>query len=180
TTDAERSGPRDVDWGEGGAYAAQHRAVAEHIIDNVGAVTGGKTVPWQLVFQSRSGPPSQPWLEPDINDVIAELPAAGAKAVVIVPLGFVSDHMEVMWDLDTEAMESAEEAGIPAVRTPTPGTHPAFVAGLVDLVVERIEGTPAADRPHATDLGPWYDVSRPGDCENVRLGFKPATAGIAP
>lgn len=180
TADAERSGPRDVDWGEGGAYAAQHLAIAEHIIENVGAVTGGNTVPWQLVFQSRSGPPSQPWLEPDINDVISELPAAGARAVVIVPLGFVSDHMEVMWDLDTEAMESAEAAGIPAVRTPTPGTHPAFVAGLVDLVIERLEGTPAAVRPHVTDLGPWYDVSRPGDCENVRLGFKPAAAGIAP
>jgi len=180
TADAERSGPRDVDWGEGGAYGAQHRAVAEHIIESLGAVTGGVTVPWQLVFQSRSGPPSQPWLEPDINDVIDELPAAGAKAIVIVPLGFVSDHMEVLWDLDTEAMESADRAGIPAVRTATPGTHPAFVAGLIDLVVERIEGTPAAERPHVTALGPWYDVSRPGDCENVRLGFLPAAAGIAP
>lgn len=180
TADAERSGPRDVDWGEGGAYVAQHRAVAAHIIENVAAVTGGATVPWQLVFQSRSGPPTQPWLEPDINDVIAELPAAGAKAVVIVPLGFVSDHMEVMWDLDTEAMESAAEAGLPATRTQTPGVHPAFVAGLVDLVIERIEGTPASERPHLTDLGPWYDVARAGDCENVRLGFKPAAAGLAP
>ncbi len=85
-----------------------------------------------------------------------------------------------MWDLDTEAMETAEETGIPAVRTATPGTHPAFVAGLIDLVLERVEGMPATDRPHVTDLGPWYDVSRPGDCENVRLGFKPAAAGIAP
>lgn len=180
TADAERSGPRDIDWGEGGAYVAQHRAVAAHIIENVAAVTGGTTVPWQLVFQSRSGPPTQPWLEPDINDVIAELPAAGAKAVVIVPLGFVSDHMEVMWDLDTEAMESAAEAGLLATRTQTPGVHPAFVAGLVDLVIERVEGTPASERPHLTDLGPWYDVSRAGDCENVRLGFKPAAAGLAP
>lgn len=180
TADAERSGPRDVDWGEGGAYAAQHLAVAEHIMSELAAITGGSTVPWQLVFQSRSGPASQPWLEPDINDVISALPDVGAKAVVIVPLGFVSDHMEVLWDLDTEAMETAEEAGIRAVRTPTPGIHPAFVAGLVDLVVERIEGTPAAERPHLTDLGPWYDVSRPGDCENVRLGFKPAAAGLLP
>jgi len=180
TADAERSGPRDIDWGEGGAYVAQHRAVAEHIMGRLGAVTGGASVPWQLVFQSRSGPPSQPWLEPDINDVIAQLPAAGAKAVVIVPFGFVSDHMEVLWDLDTEAMESAQEAGLAAVRTPTPGIHPAFVAGLVDLILERIHGTPAAQRPHLTDLGPWYDVARPGDCENVRLGFRPAAAGIAP
>ncbi|GAB3633412.1 ferrochelatase [Microbacterium shaanxiense] len=181
TADAERSGPRDVDWGEGGAYVAQHRAVATHIVEQLGVtVTGGTSVPWQLVFQSRSGPPSQPWLEPDINDVIAELPAAGAKAVVIVPLGFVSDHMEVLWDLDTEAMEAAGEAGLLAVRTPTPGVHPAFVAGLIDLVLERIEGTPASQRPHLTDLGPWYDVARPGDCENVRLGFKPAAAGLVP
>ena len=180
TADAERSGPRDVDWGEGGAYVAQHRAVAEHIIENLAPPIGDATVPWQLVFQSRSGPPSQPWLEPDINDVIVELPASGARAVVIVPLGFVSDHMEVMWDLDTEAMESAAEAGIAAVRTPTPGIHPAFVSGLIDLVLERVEGMPAAERPHVTALGPWYDVSRPGDCENVRLGFLPAAAGIAP
>ena len=180
TADAERSGPRDVDWGEGGAYVAQHRAVAEHIIENLAPAIGDATVPWQLVFQSRSGPPSQPWLEPDINDVIVELPASGARAVVIVPLGFVSDHMEVMWDLDTEAMESAAEAGIAAVRTPTPGIHPAFVSGLIDLVLERVEGMPAAERPHVTALGPWYDVSRPGDCENVRLGFLPAAAGIAP
>lgn len=180
TADADRSGPRDVDWGEGGAYAAQHRAVAEHIIAQLADTTSGVPVPWQLVFQSRSGPAHQPWLEPDINDVIAELPAAGAKAVVIVPLGFVSDHMEVLWDLDTEALDSAAQAGLPAVRTQTPGTHPAFVSGLIDLVVERIEGTPASERPHVTDLGPWYDVSRPGDCENARLGFRPAAGGIAP
>ena len=180
TADAERSGPRDVDWGEGGAYGAQHLAVAEHIMGELAELTGETAVPWQLVFQSRSGPASQPWLEPDINDVISALPDAGAKAVVIVPLGFVSDHMEVLWDLDTEAMETAEEAGIRAVRTPTPGIHPAFVAGLIDLVVERIEGTPASERPHLTDLGPWYDVSRPGDCENARLGFRPAAAGLVP
>jgi ferrochelatase len=100
--------------------------------------------------------------------------------VVIVPLGFVSDHMEVMWDLDEEAMETAEEHGLAAVRVPTPGVHPAYVSGLVDLVLERVNGTPAADRPHVTDLGPWYDVCRPGCCENVRIGFKPALAGVAP
>lgn len=181
TADAERSGPRDVDWGEGGAYAAQHLAVAEHLMQTLGgAVEGGGSVPWELVYQSRSGPPSQPWLEPDINDVIETLPARGRKAVVIVPLGFVSDHMEVMWDLDTEATDAAKEAGLRSIRTATPGVHPAFVAGLVDLVVERLEGTPASERPHVTDLGPWYDVARPGDSENVRLGFRPAAAGIAP
>jgi len=77
-------------------------------------------------------------------------------------------------------MEAAEEAGIRAVRTPTPGVDPAFVSGLVDLVEERVKGTPVAERPHRTPLGPWFDVCRPGCCENIRAGFKPAAAGIAP
>jgi len=179
--DAERSGPRDVDFGPGGAYQAQHEAVAAAVMAEVGrAVPGAAGIDWSLVYQSRSGPPSQPWLEPDINDAMRELPGAGVRAVVIVPLGFVSDHMEVLWDLDTEAMETAAELGLRAVRTPTPGVDPAFVAGLVDLVEERLRGTPAADRPHRTGLGPWFDICRPACCENVRAGFKPAAAGVAP
>ena len=184
--DAERSGPREGDalhreLGEGGAYAAQHLAVAEVVMAAVAAeVPGAEDVAWELVYQSRSGPPSQPWLEPDVNDVIAGLPELGVQAIAIVPLGFMSDHMEVLWDLDTEAMDAAAEAGIRAVRTPTPGVDPAFVSGLVDLVAERLVGTRAAERPHVTDLGPWFDVCRPGCCENVRAGFKPAAAGIAP
>ncbi len=177
TQDADRSGPRDRVFDDGGAYATQHRAVAEVVMRKAAVAT---EIEWELVYQSRSGPPTQPWLEPDVNDVIAGLPAQGIEAVVIVPLGFVSDHMEVLWDLDTEAMETSEEHGLVAVRTPTPGTSPAYVSGIVDLVMERVNGTPAADRPHETDLGPWYDVCRPGCCENVRLGFKPAISGIAP
>ncbi|WP_194398243.1 ferrochelatase [Microbacterium atlanticum] len=186
TADAERSGPRagddrHRDLGEGGAYAAQHRAVAEVVMAAVAAeVPGAEGIGWDLVYQSRSGPPSQPWLEPDVNDVIAELPAAGIEAVAVVPLGFMSDHMEVLWDLDTEAMEAAAQAGIRAVRTPTPGVDPVFVSGLIDLVEERLNGTPPGDRPHRTDLGPWFDVCRPACCENVRAGFKPAAAGVAP
>jgi ferrochelatase len=181
TADAQRSGPRDRDFGPGGAYAAQHEAVGGFVMDRVfEAVPEAAETGWELVYQSRSGPPTQPWLEPDVCDVIAELPGRGMEAVVIVPLGFVSDHMEVMWDLDTEAMEAAAEAGIRAVRTPTPGVDPAFVSGLVDLVQERRNGTPAAERPHLTDLGPWFDVCRPACCENVRAGFKPAVSGVAP
>ena len=179
--DAQRSGPRDREWGEGGAYEAQHLAVAAYVMSQIAEdVPDAANVPWQLVYQSRSGPPSQPWLEPDVCDVIEGLPAEGARAVAIVPLGFVSDHMEVLWDLDTEAMDAAAEAGLAAVRTPTPGVDPAYVAGLVDLIEERLKGTPAADRPHVTKLGPWFDVCRPGCCENVRAGFKPAASGIAP
>ena len=179
--DARRSGPRDVDFGPGGAYAAQHEAVAAVVMAQVAAeLPDAADTGWEVVYQSRSGPASQPWLEPDVCDVIGELPGRGVDAVVIVPLGFVSDHMEVRWDLDTEAMEAAGEAGLKAVRTPTPGVDPAYVAGLVDLVQERLAGTPAAERPHLTDLGPWFDVCRPACCENVRAGFKPAAAGIAP
>ena len=173
--DAKRSGPASRGFGEGGAYAAQHLAVAEVV-----SAESGRGVPWDLVFQSRSGPPSQPWLEPDINDRITELAATGVRAVVIVPLGFVSDHMEVKWDLDTEAMETAEEHGMLAIRTPTPGVHQEYVSGLIDLVLERRDGVPAEQRPHVTALGPWYDVCRPGCCENVRLGFRPTVAGLAP
>jgi ferrochelatase len=186
TADAERSGPREGDpnhreLGVGGAYAAQHLAVAEVVMASVAAqIPSASRVGWDLVYQSRSGPPTQPWLEPDVNDVIAELPGAGVEAVAIVPLGFMSDHMEVLWDLDTEAMDAATEVGIRAVRTPTPGVDPAFVAGLVDLVEERLAGAPVAERPHLTDLGPWFDVCRPACCENVRAGFKPAAAGVVP
>ena len=175
TSDADRSGPPERGFGPGGAYAAQHLAVAEIVV-----AAQDRAVNWDLVYQSRSGPPTQPWLEPDVNDRIVELAAGGIKAVVIVPLGFISDHMEVKWDLDTEAMETAQENGVFAVRVPTPGVHAAFVSGLIDLVLERRDGTPTADRPALTELGPWYDVCRSGCCENVRLGFKPALAGLTP
>jgi ferrochelatase len=174
TEDAKRSGPRDRDFGEGGAYAAQHLAVAEVVM---AAVANGADLSWDLVYQSRSGPPTQPWLEPDINDRVEEL---DAKGLIIVPLGFLSDHMEVKWDLDTEAIETAAAKGMLAIRVPTPGIHSAFVSGLVDLVLERVEGTPVARRPAVTEFGPWFDVCRPGCCENARLGFKPALAGLAP
>jgi protoporphyrin/coproporphyrin ferrochelatase len=197
TADADRSGPAERHFGPGGAYVAQHLAVASAIMDALGEppvvvpvvelvetvetpVETPATPAWSLVYQSRSGPPSMPWLEPDINATIEKLAASGTKAVVIVPLGFVSDHMEVKWDLDTEATETARVHGVVAVRVPTPGAHPAFVSGLIDLVLERVNGTPLAQRPALTDIGPWYDVCRPGCCENVRLGFKPALAGEAP
>ena len=177
STDAAKSGPASRGFGEGGAYAAQHLAVAEVVIT---AQEAEAPLEWSLVYQSRSGPPTQPWLEPDINDAIDDLAAAGIRAVVIVPLGFVSDHMEVKWDLDTEAMETSAKHGILAVRVPTPGVHAAYVSGLIDLVIERRDALPVDQRPSLTALGPWYDVCRPGCCENVRLGFKPAVAGLQP
>ncbi|GAA4107379.1 ferrochelatase [Enteractinococcus coprophilus] len=180
-TDAARSGPEELTLGEGGAYAAQHRAVGGVIMEQLrAAVPAWGETQWELVYQSRSGPASQPWLEPDVCDRIAELPAEGIKAVAIVPLGFLSDHMEVLWDLDEEAIEAAEDAGLLATRTQTPGVHPEFVTGLVDLIQERVAAVPAGDRSAMTDLGPWFDVCRPGCCENVRRGFSPAAAGLVP
>ena len=168
TSTAVTSGPPHAGLGEEGAYGAQHRAVAEAVTARL-----PRPVPWSLVYQSRSGAPTTPWLEPDVNDAIRALAAAGTRAVVIVPLGFVSDHMEVMWDLDEEAMGTAREAGVWAERTPTPGIDPAFVAGLVDLVTER---TADAPRPALTALGPWHDVCPAGCCANPR-GARPAVAG---
>jgi ferrochelatase len=162
-TAAEASGP---EFGAGGAYVAQHLAVASYI--------HGETAPaaaWSLVYQSRSGDPRTPWLEPDINDAIDELAVAGlVKAVVIVPFGFVSDHMEVLWDLDNEAVTTAEGHGMLAVRVPTPGVHPAFVSGLIDLVLERVNDVPVAERPHLTELGPWADHERVGTSDAGSTG----------
>lgn len=174
TADAEAAGPRDVEFEEGSAYVAQHLANCRAIMDRIPEAAG---LDWQLVYQSRSGSPHTPWLEPDINDAIDELPAKGVEGVVIVPLGFVSDHMEVIWDLDTEAMETCSELGLAAHRAPTPGIHEKFVAGIVDLICERTVENNIADRPALTNLGPWYDVCRPGCCANLR-GEKPTIAGV--
>jgi protoporphyrin/coproporphyrin ferrochelatase len=92
---------------------------------------------WQLAFQSRSGPPTQPWLEPDVNDTLRSLAAGGARDVIIVPIGFVSDHMEVVYDLDTEATQTARSLKLNMVRAKTVGTHPRFVQMIRELILER-------------------------------------------
>ncbi|WP_229669657.1 ferrochelatase [Microlunatus endophyticus] len=121
-------------------YESWHRAVADEVTRQVAAATGVDYAGGHdsdLVYCSRSGAPGQPWLEPDINDRLRESAADGTKAVVVVPIGFISDHMEVIYDLDTEAAETARELGLGFARAATAGTHPAFVAALVDLVEER-------------------------------------------
>ncbi len=92
------------------------------------------------MWQSRSGPPSVPWLEPDVNDHLRALHGNGATAVVLFPVGFVSDHLEVIWDLDNEARETAEELGLVFARAATAGTHPAFVGMVRELLQERRAG----------------------------------------
>jgi ferrochelatase len=178
TRDAEAAGRSEAEprgFEEGSAYVAQHLATGAAVIDRVKAESG-LTAPWSLVYQSRSGAPHVPWLEPDINAAIEELAGQGVKGIVIVPLGFVSDHMEVVWDLDTEALETCRNLGLAATRVPTPGTHRKFVNGLVDLISERTRANNISDRPALTGLGPWYDVCRPGCCANFR-GDKPTIAG---
>ncbi len=115
---------------------------------------------WELVFQSRSGPRSQPWLEPDILDWLKNTAGAGSS-VVIVPIGFVSDHVEVIYDLDYEAKSTCDKLGITMVRAATVGTHPRFITMIRELIVERIEGR--ADRPALGQLGPSHDVCQ-ADC----------------
>ena len=95
---------------------------------------------WQLVYQSRSGSPSQPWLGPDVCDHLRSLREAGVTEAVVAPIGFVSDHMEVVYDLDVEARKVADEIGMKMVRAKTPGTHRAFVKMIRELIVERVEG----------------------------------------
>ena len=116
---------------------------------------------WRLVFQSRSGPPTQSWLEPDICDYLRELKQVGASDVVISPVGFISDHMEVLYDLDTEAKALAAELGINMLRAATAGTHPAFIGMIRELILERIE-TGVAPR-HLGTRG-IKDCGYPSDC----------------
>jgi len=97
---------------------------------------------WRLVYQSRSGPPTQPWLEPDVCDVIRDLAAGGARRLVVAPIGFISDHMEVLYDLDTEAADLCRELGVDMARAATVGTDPEFVRAVRDLIAERAWGLP--------------------------------------
>lgn len=116
---------------------------------------------WSLVYQSRSGLPSQPWLDPDIVDHLRALAAEGLKDVVVAPIGFTSDHIKVLYDLDLEAKSRAMELGINMVRAATVGTHPRFVRMVLELVEERLADEPL--RLHLGARGPAPD-SCPADC----------------
>ncbi|MET0873140.1 MAG: ferrochelatase [Paeniglutamicibacter terrestris] len=182
TSDAQAAGPRDLVANlETDLYSAQHLAVADAILAGVPSAAG---LEHSLVFQSRSGAPHVPWLEPDINDALAQYKDEGIAGVVVVPIGFVSDHMEVLWDLDTEAKDSCAELGLAFHRVPTPGTHTDFVSGMVDLLSERLAGPDGtalkSGRSSVAELGPWFDVCRPNCCAKVmRDGtVKPTIAAV--
>ncbi len=150
---AERSGPA------GGAYPAQLAEVAGRVAAGLGRQR------WRLAYSSRSGPPSQPWLVPDVNDCLAELAAARSRAVVVVPIGFVSDHMEVKFDLDIEAAQTAERLGLAFARAATPGTSPRFVAMITDLVRQWQAGPPAPPGPGFCADGCCVPAARPGTAQ---------------
>lgn len=120
-----------------------------------------KITNWQLVYQSRSGPPHVPWLEPDILEAIKHAGKQGIKKLVIHPLGFVSDHMEVVYDLDHEAKNLCAELGIKMYRVPCPGTHPKFIKMIKELIIERVD--PNKERPFLGKLGACRDCC-PQEC----------------
>ncbi|MEJ7629880.1 MAG: ferrochelatase [Nocardioidaceae bacterium] len=158
----------------GDAYVAQHRSAAGLVADAVGAATG-LPLGWDLVYCSRSGSPRTPWLEPDVNDHLATLRDGGTDAVVVVPIGFVSDHMEVVYDLDTEAAATAEKLGLAMRRAATAGVHPSFVATVRDLLTERAaaESGQPVRRSAVGALGSSWDVCAAGCCPNPG-GTRPA------
>ena len=171
----DTSGPGD---GEGNAYRREHLALAAAITDEVNA-TLSRDLDHELVYCSRSGPPTQPWLEPDINDRLRALASEGVRSVVVAPIGFVSDHMEVRFDLDTEAAQTSRAVGLEMVRVATVGTDPEFISGLVDLALERA-GQARGSAPDGSPSWPGIEappsVCRSGCCPNLRAA-RPALCG---
>jgi ferrochelatase len=156
----------------GGRYAAELREAARLITERV----RGGALPFDLVFQSRSGPPSVPWLEPDVNDHLAALakgtlaggqllPGGPPSGVVVVPVGFVSDHMEVVHDLDVEAAQTAASLGLPFARAKAPGPTPRFAEMVRELTEERVRGAePLALGPFGLGAFAGGADSCPADC----------------
>lgn len=142
----ERQGPR--------LYSRQVAYATRLVADAVGCAD------YDQVWQSRSGPPQVPWLEPDVGDHLSALAAAGTKAVVVCPIGFVADHVEVVWDLDNELREQADEAGIAMARATTPNADPRFARLVLDLIDELREGRAPERVPGAEAVaGCGYDVN---------------------
>jgi protoporphyrin/coproporphyrin ferrochelatase len=137
-------------------YESQFRESSRLVAEAVGHRN------WRIVYQSRSGPPTQPWLAPDVGEALQEIAAAGgSRDVVVVPIGFISDHMEVLYDLDEEARHKATALGLNLVRAGTVGTHPRFVRMIRELVEERLSENP--QRPALGAFGPSHDLC-PADC----------------
>jgi ferrochelatase len=142
--------------GGAGRYEAQLRETAALV-----AAEAAPELAWDLVWQSRSGPPQVPWLEPDINDHLEILAKQGVTEVVVSPIGFISDHLEVLWDLDVEAKDTAARLGLAYARAATPGSDPRFVTMIRQLVEER--GIAHSNMRHALGTVPTWDYC-PADC----------------
>ena len=140
-------------------YEAQLQETSKIVAEAVGNRN------WRLVFQSRSGSPEQLWLGPDVCDYLRELHETGTTDVVVAPVGFVSDHMEVIYDLDTEAAALCRELGLNMIRVATAGTHPAFIEMIRELILERID--PDAPRRSLGTSGVRSDVCFAGCCSSV-------------
>jgi ferrochelatase len=151
-----------------GPYERQLREAARLITEQLSrqdaaAETPQYPVRWNMAFQSRSGPPSQPWLEPDVRDYLREMAAAGVvRDVVIVPLGFLAENIEVVYDLDIEVRELCDELGINMVRAAVVGSHSRFVQMVRELILERLD--PSAERLSLGADGPWPDECPVGCC----------------
>ena len=142
-------------------YEAQLKEACRLVSERLGRAD------WRLVFQSRSGPPSQPWLSPDIGEYLRELHAVGTRDVVVAPIGFISDHMEVLYDLDTEARALCGQLGLRFVCAATVGNDPTFVSMIRELVLERMGEIPPR---WLGNSGPSHDVCEPDCCAPPRRG----------
>ncbi len=160
-------------------YEAQHYETCRLVM--AGLATAGDPAGadrgWDLVFCSRSGPEFVPWLEPDVNDHLEALHAEGVPGVVVVPVGFISDHMEVIYDLDVEAKETAEKLGLPFARAGSVGVDPRFVAMIRELVLERLEQAP---RQALGTRGPNHDACPVDCCFTPGQDLHPVVAAAAP
>jgi protoporphyrin/coproporphyrin ferrochelatase len=143
---------------------AANSPYVEHLTETAGLVAAAAgAAPWRLAWQSRSGPPNSPWLEPDICDVVR---TSRASTMVVVPIGFVCDNMEIVYDLDVEATAVAKEKGANLVRVPTVSGSPAFAEMVYELVQERLD--PDAPRRSLGHHGPWPDTCPPDHCPRGR------------
>ncbi|MGB5311603.1 MAG: ferrochelatase [Polyangiales bacterium] len=136
---------------------------------------GARHERWQLVYQSRSGPPHVPWVGPDILEHLDALSQINVKDVIVAPIGFISDHMEVVWDLDHEARDYATDLGITLTRAETVGTHPAFIAMIRELIEERMGRVTL--RQALGKRGPSPDVCPPDCCQYQPRVSRPPDAG---
>jgi ferrochelatase len=146
----------------GSAYERQLREASRLVAELAGVDR------YRLAWQSRSGPPQVPWLEPDILDELDTLHLAGVDDVIVLPIGFISDHLEVLFDLDHEAQERARQLGMQMIRAPTVGTDPAFVAMIRELIEERLVENP--ERRYLGRFGPSHDICPVNCCKCMHTG----------